>query len=138
MSATEIACPCGSVRLRVDGEPEIAFYCHCDDCQAVTGAAYLSVALFPAAAVTVLAGETFAWKLRTLLRRRCTTCGALMFAEVPEFGQIGIPGNRLPRELLKPAFHIQCRYAVAPVVDGLPHYADTPTAFGGSGAKVVW
>ena len=138
MAAVEIACLCGEVRLHVEGEPQIAFYCHCDDCQAVSGGAYVSVALFPASAVTVLQGTLFAWTLRVLPRHRCATCGTAMFAQVPAFDQVGIGTGLLPPALSKPAFHIQCRYALNPVVDDLPHYADAPVEFGGSGERIGW
>lgn len=136
--STEIACLCGDVRLRLDGTPDIAFYCHCDDCQATSGAAYVSVALFPASALTVLQGTLATWKLRVLPRHRCAACGTAMFAEVTAFDQIGVNALRLPPEVSKPAFHLQCRYAVNPVVDDLPHYADAPAEFGGSGNTVGW
>jgi hypothetical protein len=137
-AAVEIACLCGDVRLRVEGEPEIAFYCHCDDCQAVSGAAYVSVALFPASALTVLQGKLATWTWRVLPRHRCATCGTAMYAEVPAFDQVGINSSRLPPGLSKPAFHLQCRYALNPVKDDLPHYADAPAEFGGSGEAVGW
>ncbi|MDC8013284.1 GFA family protein [Tahibacter soli] len=137
-TSTDIACACGDVRVRLEGAPDIAFYCHCDDCQAVSGGAYVSVALFPKSAVTVLRGTLETWKLRALPRHRCARCGIQVFAEVTAFDQIGVNGARLPPGVSKPAFHIQCRYAVNPVVDDLPHYADAPTDFGGSGNTIGW
>lgn len=134
---TTLTCPCGQVRVDIDAEPEIAFYCHCDDCRAVTGGAYLSVALYPSRAVKVH-GETTTWTLRTLPRQRCSTCGASMVADVAAFDQIGVVGTRLPPGAMQPAFHIHCRLAVLPVADDLPHYADTPVDFGGSGKTVDW
>lgn len=51
MKITEVGCLCGAVRLRLEGEPAEQFYCHCDDCQAVSGGAYVGVAVYPAKAV---------------------------------------------------------------------------------------
>lgn len=134
----EITCPCGAVVVRVRGEPELQFYCHCDDCQIVSGGAYVPVALFGADAVLSIEGRTETWTYKVLPRQRCAVCGCGMLAEVPGIGQFGISGNRLPAGMLKPEFHIQCRYAQRPVVDDLPHYASLPEMFGGEGQLVDW
>lgn len=137
-ATTKITCLCGAVALELRGEPIQQFYCHCDDCQAVSGGAYVSVALFPVDAVTVLRGETTTWTYKTLPRHRCTVCGGAVMAEVPGFDQIGIGGGKLPARMFKPQFHIQCRYALLPVADGLPHYVSVPPLFGGSDEQVAW
>jgi len=36
---TEIQCRCGAVWIELTAEPIAQFFCHCDDCQAVHGAA---------------------------------------------------------------------------------------------------
>ena len=36
-----VQCRCGEVQLELTGDPTVQFYCHCDDCQAVHGAAYV-------------------------------------------------------------------------------------------------
>jgi hypothetical protein len=33
---------------------------------------------------------------------------------------------------------VNCRFAVRPVVDDLPHFASMPAAFGGSDEEVDW
>ena len=136
--STIVSCNCGDVTLRIEGEPEIAFYCHCDDCRAVSGGAYVGVALFPKRALTVTQGALDTWTLRVLPRHRCARCGTAMYADVTAFDQVGISITRLPEGLAKPAFHIQCRYAMNPVVDDLPHYADAQDEFGGSGERIGW
>lgn len=139
MSAvSDIACPCGAVVVRVRGEPELQFYCHCDDCQTISGGAYVPVALFGADAVLSVEGRTETWTYKVLPRQRCAVCGCGMLAEVPGFGQFGISGNRLPAGMLKPQFHINCRYAQRPVKDDLPHYASLPEMFGGDGRLADW
>ena len=139
MSAvTEISCPCGAVVAKLQGEPALQFYCHCDDCQKISGGAYVPVALFPAEAVLSVEGRVETWTYKVLPRQRCAVCGCGMLAEVPGVGQFGISGNRLPPSMLKPEFHIHCRYAQRPVVDDLPHYASLPEMFGGDGRQVDW
>lgn len=135
MKTTELRCLCGAVRLQVRGEPVEQFYCHCDDCQAATSGPYVAVAIYPADAVTAH-GELETWTIRTLHRKRCATCGTRMFAEVPDFDQRGVNAFLLPPGAFRPEFHIQCRYAVLPVKDRLPHFKAMPAKFGGSDETV--
>ncbi|MEL6138284.1 MAG: GFA family protein [Cyanobacteria bacterium J06628_6] len=75
MKTTEISCLCGAVRAQLKGEPIAQFYCHCDDCQATSGGAYVGVAVYPTEAVQVTQGKLVTWTLKTLPRQRCATCG---------------------------------------------------------------
>lgn len=52
------------------------------------------------------------------------------------FKLVGINGTLLPD--LKPGFHMHCSEALAPVRDGLPHYAKLPPVFGGEDTLVDW
>ncbi len=119
-------------------EPTLQFYCHCDDCQAASGGAYVSLALFSAHALSVTQGETRVWKLRTLPRERCPTCGTQMFVKLPGQGMFVVKGNLLPKAMQKPEFHMQCRYALAPLKDDLPHYKAVPACFGGTDEMMAW
>ena len=138
MKTVDITCLCGSVQLRLSGEPVAQFYCHCDDCQATSGGAYVAVALYPADAVSHTKGELVAWTLKTMPRKRCAICGTQVLAEVPGGKQIGIKANLLPTGVFKPTFHENCRYAVVPVADELPHYKGYPAEFGGTDEPVGW
>ncbi len=135
---TEIQCRCGAVRVELTSEPIAQFFCHCDDCQAVHGAAYIPVAMYPTPAVKVTGGTPYSWKLRTNLRTTCPGCGTRMFAEVPGMGVRGVSGVLLPQGTFQPAFHIQCQFAVRPVKDDLPHFKAFPAQFGGSDETVDW
>ena len=137
MRTTKVRCPCGGVAIELRGEPVMQFYCHCEDCRAVGGGAYVGLALFPSANVTTT-GETDTWTLRSLARERCTVCGTHVFASIPAFGQHAIKSNLLPKGMFQPAFHIHCEHAVLPVGDELPHYAGLPPAFGGTDRQVDW
>jgi hypothetical protein len=136
MTTTEIQCRCGSVRLALAGEPRAQLYCHCDDCQAVHGAAYVPAALYPADAVRVTAGAPKMWQLRTTPRASCPECGTRLFAE--SHGMRIVNAYLLPAERRKPAMHIHCRFAVMPVRDELPHFKSVPAAFGGADDVVGW
>ena len=114
------------------------FYCHCDDCQAVSGGAYVALAMFPLAALSVLQGETAAFTFRTLSRERCAACGTQLFAKLPALGVCVVKADLLPAAMRKSEFHMQCGYAVLPVKDGLPHYRGVPARFGGSDEVADW
>ena len=135
---TEIECHCGAVRVELSGEPRVQFFCHCDDCQAMHGAAYIPVAMYPAEAVKVTRGTPRVWSLKATARTTCPECGTRMFAEVPQAGARCVSGFLLPPSIFRPAFHMQCRFAVRPVRDDLPHFAGFPAAFGGSNETMDW
>ena len=133
-----IQCPCGSVHLTLTGQPIIQLYCHCDDCRAAHGAAYVASVGYPAEAVTVTQGSLHPRVLKTTPRMACNACGAHLFSELPEFGARSVNAFLLPPGVFQPQMHIQCQHAVLPVVDDLPHYQDWPPAYGGSGETVDW
>ena len=58
-----ITCLCSAVHVRLSGEAAAQFHCHCDDCQATSGGAYVAVAVYPADAVSHTKGELVAWTL---------------------------------------------------------------------------
>jgi hypothetical protein len=134
----EIQCLCGEIRIELSGQPISQHYCHCDDCQAAHGAAYVPFAMFPAAEVRVTAGSPAIWSLKTTPRATCAKCGTRIFAEPPGFGIRGVNGFLLPAGSFKPELHLQCRYAVLPVQDLLPHFRSLPARFGGSDDVVDW
>jgi hypothetical protein len=136
--AETLRCLCGATELLVEGEPVAQFFCHCDDCKAVHGAAYIGVALYPRSAFRLLRGTPVVWTLRTLPRSRCGTCGLPLFAEVPDLDLVGVKGDLLPPGRFAPQFHIHCERAWRPVGDDLPHYRGLPAVFGGDDARVPW
>lgn len=138
MSTREVSCRCGAVKLAVSGDPIAQLYCHCDDCQAAHGAAYVPVAIYPAQAVEVVMGNPAPLAANTLPRMRCTECGTHLFNDVESHGLRNINGYLFPREAFKPQSHVHCKFALLPVVDDLPHYKGLPSAFGGSDELVAW
>jgi hypothetical protein len=138
MSEITVSCRCGSVQLKLSGAPVAQFYCHCDDCRAVTGGAFSPIALFQTGSVSVSGNNTSTWTYKTLPRTRCSTCGTLLFGEPPGLGMRGVSGYLLPADEFRPMFHIRCQHAVAPVKDALPHFKDLPTSFGGSDETADW
>lgn len=138
MSSVDVQCGCGSLEVRLTGEPVAQFYCHCDDCQVVHGAAYVPVAMYRRACVEVVAGAPLVWRYKVTARVLCPTCGSRVFAEPPGMGVCGVTAGLLPAGAFRPMFHIQCQHARLPVVDDLPHYRSFPPMFGGPDETVDW
>lgn len=135
MNAT---CPCGSVTLSLKGEPIGQVYCHCDDCQHAHGAAYVPRAIFPSDAVSVAHGNIHRWTNRIRKMVMCPGCGAHLYGEHDGVPFRGVNASLFPKGRFKPTAHIHCAFAVAPVVDDLPHYQDTLAEYGGSGKRMLW
>jgi hypothetical protein len=134
----EIQCRCGATHVAISGEPVAQFFCHCDDCQLVHGGAYVPESAYRADAVKVVEGDTSAWKLKRNPRVTCKACGTRMFIDVLQIGLRGVNGFLLPPGAFKPTFHMNCRFALNPVADGLPHYTSRPPQFDGSDETVDW
>lgn len=132
-----IECLCGAVSVDLSDDAVAHFYCHCVDCQAVHGAAFVPVALYRASSVSIARGELQSWALRTTPRRTCARCGSRIFAE-PNPQLRGITATLLPLGVFKPTFHINCVSALLPVRDALPHYATLPAKMGGTDTLVDW
>lgn len=138
MSGFQVQCNCGAVKLEITGEPVAQFYCHCDDCQAVHGAAYVPTVMFPVDTVRIVAGETMQYTLKVTPRTSCSRCGTRLYAEPAGMGVKGVMAAILPPGMFQPAFHVQCQHTRIPVRDELPHYRGYPTVFGGSDETVSW
>lgn len=138
MKTLHVTCRCGAVELEISGEPVAQFYCHCDDCQAVHGGAYVPESAYPADAVRVLRGDPLTWKLKRSPRFTCRGCGTRLFIEALRVGLRGVNGYLLPPGEFEPTFHMQCQFAVRPVMDDLPHYKSRPARFGGTDEVVDW
>jgi len=132
-----IQCRCEAVAIELSGNAVAHFYCHCADCQAVHGAAFVPVALYRSPSVSIAHGELQTWALRTTPRRTCARCGTRMFAE-PNPQVRGVTATLLPVGVFKPTFHINCASALLPIRDDLPHYAALPAKMGGADAFVDW
>ena len=134
----EIQCRCGAIGLRIQGEPAVQLYCHCDDCRAAHGGAYVASAVYPASAVELTRGAPVATVVKTVERMRCPDCSAHLFSELRRVGMRSVNAFLLPEGAFKPQFHVQCARAVLPVVDDLPHYSGFPAAFGSQETFVDW
>jgi hypothetical protein len=70
-------CLCGAVRFAIDAEIETVVHCHCGFCRRAHGAAFVSEAIVPAAAFTIVGGDD------TLRRHQqryfCGNCASRLF-----------------------------------------------------------
>ena len=73
----EGGCLCASVRWRASGAPSRVVHCHCEMCRRSSGAAFITAAAFPAAAVQWPAGEpTWYQSSPDASRGFCARCGS--------------------------------------------------------------
>ena len=138
MSSIQAQCNCGSVKLEISGAPVAQFYCHCDDCQAVHGAAYVPIVMFPSDTVRIVAGDPMQYALKNNPRTSCGRCGTRLYAEPPGMGVKGVVAAILPEGKFQPTYHVQCQHSRMPVRDELPHYRGYPAVLGGSDETVSW
>ena len=103
-------CQCGALRYRAEGEPLIQGFCHCRNCQRISGAGHIGFICFPESAV-VVEGATRSYSLtggsgRTATRYFCPTCHSDVFgrAEVMA-GQINLYAGSLDDTVAVPAEH---------------------------------
>lgn len=134
----QVQCRCGAIKIEVLADPVAQFFCHCDDCQAAHGAAYVPESAYAADALVITEGSASAWTVKRNQRFFCPTCGTKLFIDIPSVGLRGLNGHLLPAGAFEPQFHMHCSYAVLPVRDGLPHYKSWPPRFLGSGEVVAW
>src|SRR5687768_8019130 len=106
----EIECRCGAVGVSLTGAPLAQFYCHCDDCQAAHGAAYVPAAIYRVENVAVTRGAPITWKVKTTPRTTCAQCGTRLFAQPPGSPLCGVVASLLPAGMFTPEFHIHCAF----------------------------
>src|SRR5688500_491745 len=138
MTVFRVTCACGGVEVEISGQPIICVHCHCDDCQAVHGAAYLPAALYRFEQTRLVAGTPGIWRRKVTARAFCRECGTRLYAEPPGAAIRRFPATLLPPGGFAATCHISCRFAVAPLRAQLPHYAGFPPELGGTDERVDW
>ncbi len=126
------ACLCGAVRFEARGAPRLVNHCHCLQCQRQSGAAMVTWATWPRAALRVLAGAPADFESSPGVKRSfCPRCGSTLFwrrereraARAEE--EIDVAAGTLDEaDRLTPADHIyvKSRRRWMPLCDGLPAY----------------
>jgi hypothetical protein len=79
----DIACDCGSVKLRLHGEPRVRGYCHCEDCRGLLKIPYHSVTAWEGDSCEIVEGAEFVAEFqhpnKRMKRFFCTRCGETLF-----------------------------------------------------------
>lgn len=79
-------CLCGAIRYESASKPVFQLYCHCRDCQRVTGSACAPILFFRSSDLKVTGDvKTFAslgGSGKTIRRGFCPTCGSHLFGEL--------------------------------------------------------
>lgn len=129
-------CFCGSVAVRVVGEPAAMGYCHCSSCREWSAGPVNAFTLWPPSAVTITRGaELLASysKTENSIRKWCKGCGGHVLTEHPGFGLVDVYAAVLPQLGFRPQLHVNYAESVLRIRDGLPKLRDFPKELGGTG-----
>jgi len=125
------SCLCGAIRYEARSAPMAVNHCHCVQCQRASGAALLTWATWPRAALRVLRGEVADFESSPGVKRSfCARCGSTLFWRrvAREREELDVAAGTLDQaELLRPTEHIfvKSRRPWMPLCDGLPAYAES-------------
>jgi hypothetical protein len=80
-SVYEIHCQCGEVHLRMEGEPRVRGFCHCEDCRELLNVPFHSVTVWNREQVTVISGDLVEYQHPRLNMKRayCRNCGETLY-----------------------------------------------------------
>lgn len=123
------ACSCGTIQFEVSPPSRFVAHCHCENCRRAHGAAFVTWAGFPSAALTLAGDPT---QLRRFLtetgatRSSCGRCGTPLFFESPRWADevhVAVANLLDPPDQL-PSAHAYADRAPAwcPIQDDLPRY----------------
>ena len=86
-------CFCGAVRYELIRPPKEAYYCHCRDCQYLSGSSYHVLGVVERNTLKLLSGELSEYSYVThdgsgLKRETCKKCGSPLFVTSSSFEDI--------------------------------------------------
>lgn len=106
-------CFCGSVQYEILPDPQDAYYCHCRDCQILSGSPFHVLAIAERRSIKVLSGELALFKHTAdsgseMTREFCPKCGTPLFVKSTRFPEIGMftVSTLEDPESMKPSFEI--------------------------------
>lgn len=122
-------CHCGAVRFEVSGEPLDAGHCHCQTCQRVSGAPYMTWITFNYAEVTFTNGQLARYRSSTYAERgHCASCGTSMTWHGDKWpDKIDVAAVCLDdKSIVLPTGHIWLAHKApwVEISDGLPQHAE--------------
>jgi hypothetical protein len=132
-------CFCGSVEIRVSGEPQGMGYCHCSDCRHWSAGPVNAFSLWKPEDVEVVRGKdlltTFS-KSPNSQRQFCSRCGGHLMNVHPHWKLIDVYAAIIPGLNFRPGVHVNYAETVLPMRDGLPKLRNFPVELGGRGESV--
>ena len=127
-------CACGTLRVKVRGEPMRVAVCHCVQCQKRSGSVFADNAHFDRRSVVAIEGESKAFARATERGGRvtfhfCMRCGSSVYWDLSldpnivgvAVGAFGDPGFAKPTRSL---FGVTRHHWVPPLEDGEAYLAD--------------
>lgn len=125
-------CSCDAVAYEVADEFVAAFNCHCSNCRATTGSAFLPWGEIEREKFTVTKGReslTTLGDADAIHAARCGACGSLVYWTAREGAYVRVPYGTLADEpTLKPTAHmfVGSKAPWYEILDDLPQYEEYP------------
>ena len=128
-------CFCGSVRYELTSQPQDSYFCHCRDCQYLSGSPHHALGIVERGSINLISGELGEFKHSAqdgsgMTREFCPKCGTPLFVTSTRFEDIQMfTVNTLDDpEALDPSFEIwttsRVSWARTPQgIDSFPHGA---------------
>ena len=106
-------CFCGSIRYELLSKPEDVYYCHCRDCQILSGSAFHVLGIIKSESIRIISGEPARYAHRTasgseMTREFCPECGTPLFLKSTRFSEIKMftVSSLEEPDSVKPSFEI--------------------------------
>lgn len=106
-------CSCNSVKYELTSPAQEAYYCHCRDCQYLSGSPFHVLGIVERGSIVLTSGELTEYKHPTqdgseMTREFCTVCGTPLFLTSTRFADIQMftVSSLDEPELLQPTFEI--------------------------------
>ncbi len=134
-------CFCGAVKYELTSQPQDAYYCHCRDCQYLSGSLFHVLGIVDRGSINLISGELseyrhYAQDGSGMTREFCSNCGTPLFVTSTRFEDIQmftVSTLNEPEKVI-PSFEIWTTSKVSwaniqPGIDSFPHGAlDGPNA----------
>ena len=125
-----VSCTCGGVTMRLEGEPRVRGFCHCEDCRELLDVPYHSVTAWEPHQFAVVSGEELVVEYqhpeKRMKRVYCSGCGETLYntnaMDWRVVSQLLIRrnlGGELPSELQSKSHFFYGR-RIVDIDDGLP------------------
>jgi hypothetical protein len=125
-------CACNAVAFGVADEFTVAYNCHCSNCRALTGSAFLPWGEIQRDKLTVTGGANSLWTIGDhdgAHAIRCGKCGSLLYWTVRDGAYVRVPyGALVDAPTLEPAAHmfVGSKAPWYEITDDLPQHDEYP------------